>query len=68
MTWFDSAPSYHLVPSAVVAEICRRTHQDWLDAPRRGGRPHRDSNVRKFWGRDDEWKDRWDVLALEEKV
>ncbi len=64
----DRAPSYHVVPSAVVAEYCRRTHREWLNASGRGGRQRKDSNVRKFWDLGDEWKDRWDVLGLEEAV
>lgn len=64
----DGPPSYHVVPSVVVAEYCRRTHRDWLNAPGRGGRQRKDSSVRKFWDRDDQWKDRWDVLDLEEVV
>ena len=62
------APSYHVVPSAVVAEYVRRTHSEWLAAPGRGGRQRKDSNIRKFWDRDDEWKDKWDVLGLEGAV
>lgn len=61
----SGVPSYHIVPSAVVAEWCRRDHFEWLKAPGRGGRPHRDSSVRKFWDRNDEWLSRWDVLGLE---
>ncbi len=64
----DTAPSYHVVSSAVVAEYCRRTHREWLEAPGRGGHQRMDSNIRKFWDRDDKWKDRWDVLGLEEAV
>jgi hypothetical protein len=64
----DGSPSFHVVPSLVVAEYCRRTHGEWLNAPGRGGRQRKDSSVRKFWDRDDQWKDRWDVLGFGEVV
>ena len=64
----DAAPSYHVVPSTVVAEYCRRTHQEWLNSPGRGGHQRKDSTLRKFWDHEDEWKGRWDVLGLEEAV
>lgn len=62
------APSYHVVPSATVAEYCRRTHREWLASPGHGGRQRKDSSVRKFWDRNDEWKDRWNVLGLDQTV
>ena len=60
-----SPPSYHVVPSTVVAERIRRGHSEWLSKPGRDGQERKDSSIRKFWDRDDEWKDRWDVLGLE---
>ena len=60
----ESEPTYHIVPSSVVAESCRRTHSEWLATPGRGGRPHKDNSIRKFTDADDRWKDRWDVLGL----
>lgn len=62
------APSYHVVPSTVVAEYIRTDHREWLSKPGRDGHQRKDSNIRKFWDRDDEWKDRWDVLGLEGAV
>ena len=35
-------------PSKVVADCIRLCHQVWLDTPGRGGRPHKDSNVRRL--------------------
>ncbi|MFN3314344.1 MAG: hypothetical protein ACK46Q_12885 [Hyphomonas sp.] len=62
------APSCHVVPSAVVAEYVRTDHRAWLASPGRNGHQRKDSNLRKFWDRDDAWKDRWDVLGLEGAV
>lgn len=57
-------PSYHVVPSDVVAQYCRHTHSAWLATPGIGGRPHKDNSIRKFTDTEDRWKDRWDVLGL----
>ena len=38
----------YVLPSKVVADCIRRCHQVWLDTPGRGGRPHKDSNVRRL--------------------
>jgi hypothetical protein len=64
----SGAPTYHVVPSAVVAEYVRRTHSEWLAAPGRDGQKRKDTSMRKFEDRDDEWKDRWDVLGLDSAV
>lgn len=44
----DPINSY-ILPSRVVADCIRRCHQVWLDTPGRGGRPHKDSNIRKLY-------------------
>ena len=38
----------YILPSKVVAGCIRRCHQVWLDTPGKGGRPHKDSNVRRL--------------------
>jgi hypothetical protein len=38
----------HVVPSAVVAAAIRESHQYWLKTPGVKGRPHKDSQVRRF--------------------
>ena len=38
----------YVLPSKVVADCIRLCHQVWLDTPGRGGRPHKDSNVRRL--------------------
>jgi len=64
----DGVPSFHVVPSAVEAEYLRRTHSEWLATPGRQGQERKDTSMRKFEDRDDDWKDRWDVLDLEGAV
>ena len=60
----ESEPTYHVVPSSIVAEHCRRSHSDWLATPGRAGRPHKDNSIRIFGDAGDHWKDRWDLLDL----
>ena len=57
-------PKFHIVPSKVVAEYTRRTHQEWLKQPRRDGQPHRDNPTRNFKDEGDQYLDRWDILNL----
>ena len=38
----------YILPSTVVADCIRLCHQVWLDTPGKGGRPHKDSDVRRL--------------------
>ena len=38
----------YILPSKVVADCIRLCHQVWLDTLGHGGRPHKDSNVRRL--------------------
>lgn len=60
-----SGPEFHVVPCARVANFIRRYHRRWLASPRRDGRPHRDSKMRKFIDSEGEFRDRWDLLGLD---
>jgi hypothetical protein len=64
----DGRPSYHVVPSAIVAEYCFRTHREWLNAPGRGGHQRQDSTMRVFSDHEDEYADRWELLGLKPAV
>jgi len=43
-----AAPVCYIVPSAIVADVLRRSHQAWLEKPGRGGKPHKDGDMRRF--------------------
>lgn len=43
----DPTVSY-VLPSRVVADCIRDCHRVWFDTPGKGGRPHKDSNVRRL--------------------
>ena len=39
----------YILPSKVVADCIRSTHQVWLDTPGRGGKPHKEANMRMLF-------------------
>lgn len=57
-------PSYHIVPSKVVADHVQYYHRQWLDTPGREGRPHVDNPMRKYSDPDGSYLERWDLLGL----
>jgi len=42
------APTTFVVPSMIVADTLAMTHRVWLDRPGRGGKPHKDGEMRRF--------------------
>ncbi len=69
------APVTYVVPSRVVADVLRVSHQAWLNTPGRGGVAHRDHDLRRIvpgWpfgvegypnGWMDRYREKWDLLA-----
>lgn len=67
-------PVVFIVPSAVVANVCAKSHQAWLVAPGRNGQPHNDTDMRMIarkyrdsWpgyveGWLDQYQERWDLI------
>ena len=56
-------PEYHIVPSKIVAETIKRSHQEWLSAPGKHGQPHNDNTIRSFSDINDVFLNRWDYLT-----
>ena len=44
----SSPPKTYVVPSVVVAEALRISHQKWLSIPAKNGKPHKDGDMRRF--------------------
>ena len=61
------APEYHIVPSSIVAETLKTSHQNWLNTPGKHGQPHNDNSIRNFSDATDEYLNRWDYLNVEYK-
>lgn len=69
------APVTYIVPSRIVADVLRKSHQSWLDTPGARGQPHRDHPMRRVlpaYSHDVpdyppgwlyEYRERWDLLA-----
>lgn len=55
-------PEYHIVPSKVVADTIRTSHQNWLLTPGQKGQKHNDTNIRTFEDKEDTYLNRWDLL------
>ena len=67
-------PLTYIVPSSVVADVLRKSHQAWLAAPGAKGQRRNDNEMRRiqpeypdaFEGYTpnwlDEWRERWDLL------
>lgn len=61
------APTYHVVPSAIVAKFSRKWHRHFLSTNGRNGRPHKDNSRRAFKDTKRVFRDRWDLLGLDGK-
>jgi len=59
------APSYYVVPRAIVASRVSTNHQDWLASPGKKGQAHRDNPVRNFSDSKGEFRDAWHRLGLD---
>jgi hypothetical protein len=71
----DDAPTSYVIPSNVVADTLALTHRTWLARPGRGGRPHKDGEMRRLLpsyanleleshgpGWLDQYKEAWELL------
>ncbi len=60
----EGSRDYFVVPSRVVAEFIRDAHQQWINAPGRGGRQRKDSSMRVFRDPDGKFLEQWQTLGL----
>lgn len=44
----SSQEKVYVVPSLIVANVLKKTHEAWLKIPGRNGQPHNDNNMRRF--------------------
>ncbi len=58
----SNQPSFHVVPSQVVADYTRGRHQTWLAGKSKHGRIRKDSSMRKFADADGTYLDAWHYL------
>ncbi len=55
-------PEYFIVPSEIVADRAKESHQLWLKTPGKKGQAHNDSAMRIFEDRVGEFLEKWDLL------
>ena len=60
----EEIPSFHVVPSIIVAEYTKRNHKAWLDTPNKKGGKHNDSPMRRFRDLSNEFLNKWELLGL----
>jgi len=60
----EERPEFYVVPSAVVAEHCSRTHREWIERKRSDGTFRKDSSVRVFTDPDGSYQEAWHLLEL----
>ena len=58
-------PSYHIVPSQIVAERITTSHRDCLGGTKADGTARKDSSIRKFEDLDGVYRERWEMLFSE---
>lgn len=59
----DERPDYFIVPSTVVAQNTRDSHQLWLNTPGKQGQVHNDNSVRVFSDKAGDYLEKWDLLT-----
>lgn len=57
-------PDFYIVPSKIVAEHTKTTHNEWLHKNDKQGKPHNDTPMRKFADKEKRFLERWDLLGL----
>ena len=60
----NERPSYHIVPSKVVAKTIKTGHSDWLKGTSKSGNSRKDSAIRNFSDKNDDYFEKWDLMGL----
>ena len=55
-------PSFHVVPSSVVAKYIKTSHRDWLKGMRPDGQPRKDSSMRQYCDSKNKYLEQWRLL------
>jgi len=60
----NQRPDFFIVPSKIVAEYITKSHKKWLKKPNRSGGKHKDSSMRKFSDKEENYLECWEILDL----
>ena len=55
-------PSFHIVPSSIVANYIKTSHRDWLRGKRPDGQPRKDTPMRQYCDGKKEYLEQWHLL------
>lgn len=55
-------PSFHIVPSLVVAKYIKNSHRRWLRGKRPDGQPRKDTSMRQYCDTDRKYLEQWRLL------
>lgn len=58
-------PEFHIVPSKIVADYVKSSHETWLKTPGKKGQARNDSSMRVFDMPANKYLGRWDLLDLD---
>ena len=61
----NERPEFHIVPTSDVAQSVKIGHREWLNAPGRGGKKRKDSDIRKFEDPKNKYLGKWELLGLD---
>ncbi len=60
----NQRPDFFIVPSKIVANYITKSHKRWLKKPNRSGGKHKDSSMRKFSDKEENYLEHWELLRL----
>ena len=60
----NERPSFHVVPSRIVAEKISASHANWLKGRKRDGSQRKDTSMRKFKDSENKYLEAWHLIKL----
>lgn len=60
----EKLPEYYIVPSQIVSDYIKNSHQEWLDNPGKKGQKHNDTSMRMFRDMKKKYINKWNLLKL----
>lgn len=59
---FGVLPDFYVVPSIIVSNQIKDSHQNWLDTPGKKGQKHNDNPLRLFHDESDLYLNKWELI------
>lgn len=55
-------PSYHIVPSHIIAESLKKGYKEWINSPGKKGQTRNENRIRIFEDYDNKYLNKWEYL------